>query len=109
MSRPSTVPLYPVVPPMSNKINFTPPSQPREFCQAGEVSLTMTQTFPSTFPANNLIHDRGIADLGAELDTLEKKNEFIVTKDNKSEDLKYSYNDIYIEFVKYGISLKLVT
>lgn len=183
--RPSTVPLYPEVPPAStaNNINFTPPHQPQEFCQAGEVSPTMTQKFPSVSAATNQIHERGIADLGAEmvlgegpqpaLDTLEKKNKFlellvemysenplkinsyvvcksktlmdmiklltecekveimlddsdvgcgcsatnskimkvdkiIVTKDNKSEDLKYSYNDIYIEFVKYGISLKLV-
>lgn len=173
-SRPSTAPLYPEVPPASmNNINFTAPHQPQEFCQAGEPSHTMTQTFPSVSTVNNQIHERGIADLGAELDTLEKKNKFlellvemysenplkinsyvvcksktlmdmiklltecdkveimlddsdvgcgcsatnskimkvdkiIVTKDNKSEDLKYSYNDIYIEFVKYGISLKLV-
>ena len=37
-----------------------------------------------------------------------KIDKIIVTKDNKSEELKYCYNDIYTEFIKYGISLKLV-
>ena len=32
----------------------------------------------------------------------------LVTKDGKTEDMKYAYNDIYSQFTKYGISLKLV-
>ena len=176
-SRPSTVPLYPEVPPSSasslNNINFTPQNQPQEFCQAGEISHMQTPTFPSTLAANNQIHERGISDIGADLETLEKKNKFLemivamyernpikinsyvvceskllmdmikllteadkveividdsdvgcgcsstnskfikvdkilVYKNNKSEDLKYGYNEIYTQFIRYGISLKLV-
>ena len=35
-------------------------------------------------------------------------SKILVTKDNKTEDLKYSYNEIYSQFVKFGISLKIV-
>ena len=35
-----------------------------------------------------------------------KIDKIIVTKDGKSEELKYCYNNIYTEFVKYSISLK---
>ena len=31
----------------------------------------------------------------------------LVTKGDKSNDLKYAYNDVYAQLVKYGISLKL--
>ena len=31
----------------------------------------------------------------------------LVTKDGKSNDLKYGYNDVYAQLVRYGISLKL--
>lgn len=172
-ARPSTVPLYPEVPPMNN-INFTPQNQPQEFCQAGEISHMQTPTFPSTFAANNQIHERGISDIGADLETLEKKNKFlemiiamyernpikinsyvvceskllmdmikllteadkveividdsdvgcgcsstnskfikvdkILVYKNKTngEDFKYGYNEIYTQFIRYGISLKLV-
>ena len=37
-----------------------------------------------------------------------KVDKILVTVNGKTEDLKYSYNNIYTQFVKYGISLKLV-
>lgn len=149
---------YPQIPQPQN-VNFTIPQTPQE----GFAS----QYIP---PTNNLTQDRGIADLGNELDTLEKKNKFLellvgmyennplkvnsyvvckstllmdmiklltdcdkvdlviedeepgccvanvaklikidkilITKDGKSEELKYCYNHVYTEFVKYAISLK---
>ena len=36
-----------------------------------------------------------------------KIDKILVTKDGKSEELKYAYNNIYTEFIKYGVSLKL--
>ena len=176
-ARPSTVPLYPEVPPSSgrafasslNNINFTPQNQ-----DTGEISHMQTPTFPSTLAVNNQIHERGISDIGADLETLEKKNKFlemivamyernpikinsyvvceskllmdmikllteadkveivideseigcgcsstnskfikvdkILVYKNKTngEDFKYGYNEIYTQFVRYGISLKLV-
>ena len=36
-----------------------------------------------------------------------KIDKILVTKDGRTEELKYCYNDIYTEFIKYGISLKL--
>ena len=122
-------------------------------------------------PTNNIAQERGITDLGDELETLELKNKFLemivemysenplkinsyvickssllmnmiklltncdkvdivldddevgcgcgtstskllkidkilVTKDDKTEELKYCYNNIYTEFIKYAISLK---
>ncbi len=158
---------YPQIPPYSDgrnapqpqNVNFTIPQTPQE----GFAS----QYIP---PTNNLTQDRGIADLGNELDSLEKKNKFLellvgmyennplkvnsyvvckstllmdmiklltdcdkvdlviedeepgccvasvaklikidkilITKDGKSEELKYCYNHVYTEFVKYAISLK---
>lgn len=149
---------YPQIPQPQN-VNFTIPQTPQE----GFASQYIPQT-------NNLAQDRGIADLGNELDTLEKKNKFLellvgmyennplkvnsyvvckstllmdmiklltdcdkvdlviedeepgccvasvaklikidkilITKDGKSEELKYCYNHVYTEFVKYAISLK---
>ncbi len=32
----------------------------------------------------------------------------LVTKGDKTEDLKYGYNDVYSKFISYGISLKIV-
>ena len=32
----------------------------------------------------------------------------LITKNGKTEDLKYTYNDIYSKFVQHGISLKIV-
>lgn len=157
---------YPQIPsfdgrnaPQPQNVNFTIPQTPQE----GFAS----QYIP---PTNNLTQDRGIADLGNELDSLEKKNKFLellvgmyennplkvnsyvvckstllmdmiklltdcdkvdlviedeepgccvasvaklikidkilITKDGKSEELKYCYNHVYTEFVKYAISLK---
>ena len=122
-------------------------------------------------PTNSAVQERGIADLGDELETLELKNKFLeliiemytenplkinsyvvckssllmdmiklltncdkvdivldnnevgcgcgtsssklikidkilITKDGKTEELKYCYNNIYTEFIKYAISLK---
>ena len=34
-------------------------------------------------------------------------SKILVTKDGKTSELKYDYNNIYSEFVKYGISLKM--
>ena len=153
---------YPSVQPLpqsSQATNFTIP----------QMSGT-SQSIPQT---SNLIRDRGIIDLGNELDELEIKNKFLemiiemyennplrinsylicksdllmnmiklltqadkvelvideceascgcissnakelmkiskilITKDNKTEEFKYCYNNIYSQFIKYGISLKL--
>ena len=35
-----------------------------------------------------------------------KIDKILVTKDGKTEELKYAYNNIYTEFIKYAISLK---
>ena len=35
-------------------------------------------------------------------------SKIMITKNGKTEDFKYAYNDLYCEFVKYGISLKMV-
>lgn len=172
--------LYPNPQSNNQNINFTQASQPNTQ-QVGQTSDTpmMNQDSQSqsqhpidkAFP---LMQDRGIADLGIELDTLEKKNQFLemivqmyegnplkinsyvvcdskllmdmikllnecdkvelviddsdvgcgcsassskfikvakilITKDGKTEDMKYAYNDIYSTFIKYGVSLKIVT
>ena len=34
-------------------------------------------------------------------------SKILITKNNKTEDMKYAYNDVYSQFIKYGISLKL--
>ena len=36
-------------------------------------------------------------------------SKILITKNNKTEDMKYAYNDVYSQFIKYGISLKLAT
>ena len=146
----------------------TPSNQSVNFTQAEQ---NLTSTFqPQT---SNIIQDRGIADLGIELDELETKNHFLemiiqmyennplkinsylvcestllmdmiklltqadkvelviedceascgciasnekglmkiskimITKNQQTEDFKYCYNNIYSQFIKYGISLKL--
>ena len=172
--RPQTVPLYPNVPPMNN-VNFTQVNQPMDTSQVGQtlyIPTTEDLNYQSQPQTNNLCRDRGIADLGNEIEDLEKKNKFLqmlvemyesnplkintyvvceskllmnmiklltdcekvdlvldedigcsgctaksskiiyvskilVTKDGKTSELKYDYNNIYSEFVKYGISLKL--
>ena len=38
---------------------------------------------------------------------LMKISKIMITKNNSTEDFKYSYNNIYTQFIKYGISLKL--
>lgn len=147
--------------PQPQNVNFTIPTTPSQ--QEGFASQYIPQT-------NNIAQERGIADLGNELDSLEKKNKFLellvgmyennplkvnsyvvckstllmdmiklltdcdkvdlviedeepgccvanvaklikidkilITKDGKSEELKYCYNHVYTEFVKYAISLK---
>ncbi len=35
-------------------------------------------------------------------------SKILITKDGKSEDMKYKYNDVYSKFIKHGISLKIV-
>ena len=34
-------------------------------------------------------------------------SKILITKNNKTEDMKYAYNDVYSQFIKYGISLKI--
>ena len=36
-------------------------------------------------------------------------SKILVTKGDRTEDLKYCYNDVYSKFVSYGISLKIVS
>ena len=164
--------------PAQPNVNFTQANQPQDSLPAGQALHTQTTPeslqYPSAAVTNSnslLAQDRGIADLGLELDTLEKKNRFLellvemysenplkvnsyvvcksgtlmsmiklltecdkvdfvlddyevgcgcgtgntklikidkilVTKDGRTEELKYCYNDIYTEFIKYGLSLK---
>ena len=147
-----------------------PPAQVT-YPQVSPVNFTSQKT-ASAFPSVQAT-SRGIADLGTELDTLEKKNKFLemlvamyetnplkinsyvvcdskllmnmiklltdadkielvldesdvgcgcsgtnskfikidkilVYKNNKAEDLKYGYNEIYTQFIRYGVSLKIV-
>lgn len=37
-----------------------------------------------------------------------KVDKILVYKNNQTTDLKYGYNDIYTQFIRYGVSLKLV-
>ncbi|KAK8838487.1 hypothetical protein M9Y10_033115, partial [Tritrichomonas musculus] len=37
-----------------------------------------------------------------------KVAKILITKDGKTSELKYDYNEVYSQFVKYGISLKMV-
>lgn len=160
---------YPQIP---NNVNFTmpPPTMPTQTMPTQTTAQYASQYTP---PTNNITRDKGIADLGSELDSLEQKNRFLemlvemyadnplrinsyvvckstllmnmiklltgcdkvdfvleddepgccavsvskfikidkilITKDGKSEELKYAYNNVYTEFIKYGISLKLAT
>lgn len=71
-SRPSTVPLYPDVQPLNPNVNFTQ-LRPQT---GGTVSDTPTITPASAYPSPQPI-DRGIADMGSELDELDKKNRFL--------------------------------
>lgn len=174
--RPQTVPLYPNVQPLNPNVNFTQqPNQPGTPLAGQGLHSQMTpesSVYPSVTPTSSNYQERGITDLGVELDSLEKKNSFLemlvemyetnplkinsyvvckssllinmiklltecekvdlviddsdvgcgcsassakilkidkilVTKDDKTEELKYCYNNIYTEFIKYGISLKL--
>ena len=43
---------------------------------------------------------------GVNTSKLIKIDKILITKDGKTEELKYCYNNIYTEFIKYGISLK---
>lgn len=38
---------------------------------------------------------------------LMKISKIMIIKNNQTEDFKYCYNNIYSQFIKYGISLKL--
>lgn len=159
---------YPQIP---NNVNFTMPP-PTMLTQNTPTQMNQPPYASQyTPPTNNITRDRGLTDLGNELDTLEQKNRFLemlvemyadnplrinsyvvckstllmnmiklltgcdkvdfvleddepgccavsvskfikidkilITKDGKSEELKYAYNNVYTEFIKYGISLKL--
>lgn len=155
---------YPNVPHMNSQI----PSQSRDVNFTIPEENSQYQFQP---PTNNITRERGIADLGNEIEDLTVKNKFLetllsiyelnplrvnnylvchsnslmelikilthadkveliidedsgctgcvsknkyleiqrilVTKDGKSNDLKYGYNDVYAQLVRYGISLKL--
>ena len=169
-------PLYHQVQP----VNFTQANNQPDIQPNGLTSnipmMNQESQFPSVAPISSsslLAQERGIIDLGTELDTLEKKNKFLemlvemyegnplkvnsyvvceskllmdmiklltecekvefvlddsdvgcgctsssskftkvskilITKDGKTEDMKYAYNNIYSQFIKYGLSLKLV-
>ena len=45
---------------------------------------------------------------GSKSDKIIYVSKILITKDGKSEDLKYCRNDIYSEFIRYGISMKMV-
>ena len=80
--RPQTVPLYPNVPPMNN-VNFTQANQPSDIPPVGQtlyIPTTEDLNYQSQPPTNSnfpLTRDRGIADLGNEIEDLEKKNQFL--------------------------------
>ena len=79
--RPQTVPLYPNVQPLNPNINFTQASQPMESQQAGPISdlpmMNQNSQYPSVAAINNPSLERGISDLGSEIDELDKKNKFL--------------------------------
>ena len=157
---------YPQIPQPQN-VNFTMPTPQEGFASQ---YIPQTNSVAQDSQSEVCVAKRGIADLGNELDTLEKKNKFLellvgmyennplkvnsyvvckstllmdmiklltdcdkvdlviedeepgccvasvaklikidkilITKDGKSEELKYCYNHVYTEFVKYAISLK---
>ena len=150
--------------------SFIPMNQ--ENSQYGSESLRPNGSFQSVPQTSNNFQTRGIADLGNNIEELDKKNKFLemiiemyetnplkinsyvvceskllmnmiklltdcekvelvlddevgcsgctgkdkliyltkilITKDGKTEDFKISYNHLYCEFMKYGISLKVV-
>ena len=88
--RPNTVPLYPPVQPLNPNVNFTQANPQMGFQEVGIVSDSqmMNQSSQSQFqpPISSLCRDRGtpmvqdqrsIADLGNEIENLEKKNQFL--------------------------------
>lgn len=82
--RPSTVPMYPDVHPLRNDVNFTPVAPQMGFQTDGITSDTQMTNPESAYqyqpPINNhspLARERGIADLGSEIDELDKKNRFL--------------------------------
>lgn len=162
----------PVGQPISQPVYY--PNVPQMNSQSRDVNFTIPEEnsqYQFQPPTNNLSQDRGIADLGNEIEDLTVKNKFLetllsiyelnplrvnnylvchsnslmelikilthadkveliidedsgctgcvsknkyleiqrilVTKDGKSNDLKYGYNDVYAQLVRYGISLKL--
>ena len=44
---------------------------------------------------------------GGKPDKIIYVSKILITKDGKSEDLKYCRNDIYSQFIKYGVSMKM--
>ena len=82
--RANSIPLYPNVQPLDPNVNFTTANQPADMQQVGPISSSQTVTpeyqSVSPQPTNSPFHlaqDRGIADLGNELDELDKKNRFL--------------------------------
>ena len=54
-----------------------------------------------------LNEDIGCGGCGASSGKIIYVSKILVTKNGKTEDLKYAYNEIYSQFIKYGISLKM--
>lgn len=81
--RPQTVPLYPNVQPLNPNVNFTQANQPSDIPPVGQtlyIPTTEDLNYQSQPPTNSnfpLTRDRGIADLGNEIEDLEKKNQFL--------------------------------
>ena len=84
--------MYPNVEPLSNNVNFTQANPQMGFqqgprCGVHDVNGTTSDTamtnpesaYPYQPPINNLSRERGIADLGSEINDLEKKNRFTHT------------------------------
>lgn len=84
--RSNSIPQYPNVQPLRNDINFIPARQPQESQEVGQISdsqMIQPEYQSASPPAIDnrfqtpLVQDRGIADLGNELDNLDKKNRFL--------------------------------
>lgn len=54
-----------------------------------------------------LNEDIGCSGCSGKSDKIIYVSKILVTKEGKTEDLKYAYNNIYSQFIKYGISLKM--
>ena len=54
-----------------------------------------------------LNEDIGCSGCRGKSDKIIYVSKILVTKEGKTEDLKYAYNNIYSQFIKYGISLKM--